>query len=197
MTFIAALLASAGVIALSTACLLVAKATAVLRKDVDELKARDRFAAPPVLEGAGRGHRPMMSGLYAERRGQLEWLTGVPAWPGLAAAAMLGLAGSVLGVASGPPARPVSVDRQAEIASLRAAVDSLNHEVRRLGDSLRPAVAGTVAGSGEHATRVARVTTLRVPRRPAADPAAPVIASPVLPPPPSLQEIQAGTATPP
>ncbi len=191
MTYIAALLASAGVMALATACLLVAKVAAVLRQDVDELKARDRFAVPPVLERAGRGQRPMMSGLYAERRSRLEWLTGVPAWPGLAAAAVLGLAGSVLGIASGPPARPVSVDRQAEIASLRAAVDSLNDEVRRLGDSLRPAVAGTVAGSGEHATRVARATAPRAPRRPAA----PVIASPVLPPPPPLQEIQAGAAT--
>ena len=197
MTFIAALLASAGVIALATACLLVAKATAVLRKDVDELKTRDRFAGPPVLAGPRRGHRPMMSGLYAERRSRLEWLTGVPAWPGLAAAAMLGLAGSVLGVVSGPPARQVSVDRQAEVASLRATVDSMNDEVRRLGDSLRPTAAGSVAGSGEHATRVAGVTTPRAPRRPATGRAAPVMASPVLPPPPPLQEIQAGAATPP
>lgn len=191
MTLTVALLTAAGsVIALAAACAVVANATAALRKDVDDLKARDRFAAPPMPEGGGRGPQRMMGALYPEGPSLLERLTGVPAWPGFAAAAVLALAGGLLGLAASPPAPPVAVERQTEIATLRATVDSMTGEVRRLSDSLRLAV----ASSAKPATRLA-ATTARPPRRATPGRAASVSAAPLLPPPPSLQPMQAGTPT--
>jgi hypothetical protein len=188
MTTIVALLAfAASVIALAAACVLVAKATAVLRNDMDELKARDRFVAPSVPE-VGRGTHRMMNALYPERASRLDWLTGIPAWPGFAAAAVLALAGGLLGLAGPAPAAPAPDEQEAEVATLRATVDSLTGRVRTLSDSLRLVVADSV----KPAARSARATA-RLPRRPAPTKAASVPASPVLPPPPSLQQIQAGT----
>ena len=137
----------------------------------------------------------MMSALYPERRERLEWLAGVPGWPGFVAAAILGLAGSVLAVVGDRSAPRVPVGPQADIATLRAAVDSAAGDVRRLRDSLRLAV----AARAEHATRGAAARTPHVPRVPTAGRAraATVPASPILPPPPALQQIQAETATPP
>jgi hypothetical protein len=187
----AALLASAGAtVAVAAACIFVAKSTAELRREVDELKARGGVALPAPPAAGARGPQRMMSALYPERHSPLDWLAGVPAWPAFAAATGLAIVGAVLGLSAAGPGPQVPPQREAEIATLRAAVDSVSGEVHRLGDSLRMVRAASAGSSPRPAAAVPRPSRRSPTGRPASLPA-----SPILPPPPSLQQIPAGAQT--
>jgi hypothetical protein len=178
----AALLASAAAtVVVIAACLRIAKATAELRQDLDELKRRDRFA-PPAEPETGRPPSPrMMSALYPERGNPLDFVSGIPAAPAFALGGTLTLLAGILGLMS--PAPTTSQSRpDAEVAALRT-VDSMAVEVRRLTDSLRLAVVlGARPQQGQ-----ARPVRQSTPARPASVP------SPLeIPPAPSLQPGESG-----
>ena len=178
MTTAAIFLVSSGAtIAVTGACVWVAKALAELRQELEELKSRSPSAPPAPAEAGGRTPPRMMSALYPERRGALDSLSGVPGWPGLALAAGLALIAMGLSFTTGDRARELPTEKPIAIAPLRAAVDSMSGEIRKLGDSLRVLAART---GPQPAAPVARPVWRPAPVRSKSQEA-------VLPPAPSLQ----------
>ncbi|HUQ14805.1 MAG TPA: hypothetical protein VM094_02030 [Gemmatimonadales bacterium] len=184
----AALLASAGAtIVLIAACVWIAKTTAELRQELDQLKAQERFAPPGEPEAGRRTPQRMMRALYPERSNPLDIVGGIPAGPAFAVGGVLALLAVVLGLTGSAPAPQPRPEAEA-VATLRAAMDSVAGDVRKLRDSLRLTAAASAAPRPT-------APTARPSRRPAPTHAASPPPSPQLPPAPSIQPTQAGVQT--
>jgi hypothetical protein len=144
MSVLSAVLLIGGLAAAVAAVVQIARQSARLREELDELRARSP-APVPATRPRGDVH-PMFGQLYEEKPGLLD---GIGAWPGVplaCAAAGLFAVGLVTNrpepVGRGPADSTVAV----ELAAARQRHDSLASTVAQLRDSLavlqRPSAAG-------------------------------------------------------